>query len=448
VKAAAQGCMVVSPTTNLCTYGNAGGPFSPAWISYSLTNTGGVAVSWTASKSQSWLTLSSTSGTLAGGATTTVTVSLNSLANALAAGTYTDTVTFANSTNGAGNTNRLVTLAVTAIPAGSISVSLTTGFSPIGNAGGPFYPASATYYVYNNGGAPLDWTVSKVQPWLTLSAANGTLAAYGYTSVTVSLNAAANSLAAGTFTDTLTFMNATNGKGGTTRPVTLTARAVALGALSLSSASGFYPVGNAGGPFGPSYMVYYLYNTGGAPINWTASRTRNWLTLSSSSGTIAARGYTYVIVSVNSAANTLAAGTYADALTFTNATNGQGSTTRPVTLTARAVIAAPVICPTAGLVSWGRVGGPFYPAVTTLYLVNSTSASMTWKASVPPAWMTLSSTGGTIPARGYVLVTATVNASANALTAATYTGMLTFTNTAPGGLGASRPLTLTVLPKQ
>jgi hypothetical protein len=59
------------------------------------------------------VTLSATGGTLAAGASTSVTVSLNSTANSLAAGSYNDTVSFVNTTTGNGNTSRSLSLTVT-----------------------------------------------------------------------------------------------------------------------------------------------------------------------------------------------------------------------------------------------------------------------------------------------------------------------------------------------
>ena len=56
--------------------------------------------------------LSATGGTLAAGANTTVTVSINGSANTLNVGSYSDTVTFTNTTNGNGDTTRGVALTV------------------------------------------------------------------------------------------------------------------------------------------------------------------------------------------------------------------------------------------------------------------------------------------------------------------------------------------------
>ena len=63
-------------------------------------------------KTANWLTLSATSGSLGAGASTNVTVSINANANSLSAGAYSDTIGFTNTTNGAGNTTRAVSLNV------------------------------------------------------------------------------------------------------------------------------------------------------------------------------------------------------------------------------------------------------------------------------------------------------------------------------------------------
>ncbi len=106
------GVLSVSPADGLSSSGPQGGGFSPPSKTYTLTNTGGSSINWSASKSQSWISLSSTSGTLSTGSNTTVTVSINNNANSLSAGTYSDNISFSNTTNGNGNTSRGVTLSV------------------------------------------------------------------------------------------------------------------------------------------------------------------------------------------------------------------------------------------------------------------------------------------------------------------------------------------------
>jgi len=118
------GVLVVSPDIGLSVSGNAGGPFSSSSKSYSLTNTGGTTISYTISKGQSWVSLSEASGSLTQGASTSVTVSINSNANNLTPGAYSDTVSFTNTTNGNGNTSRSASVSVFS-PGSAMTITLT-----------------------------------------------------------------------------------------------------------------------------------------------------------------------------------------------------------------------------------------------------------------------------------------------------------------------------------
>jgi len=108
--------MGVTPASGLSAGGFAGGPFNPSENTYTLTNSGGASLNWSASKPGVWLSLSVSNGTLAAGASTNVTISLNANANSLAAGAYTNTVGFTNLSNGLGNTARSVSLAISVHP--------------------------------------------------------------------------------------------------------------------------------------------------------------------------------------------------------------------------------------------------------------------------------------------------------------------------------------------
>lgn len=58
--------------------GSPGGPFSPSSVTYAVTNRGTAeSLSWSAGKSQPWVTLSSEGGILAPGRSATVTVSID-----------------------------------------------------------------------------------------------------------------------------------------------------------------------------------------------------------------------------------------------------------------------------------------------------------------------------------------------------------------------------------
>ena len=111
------GALAVTPAGNLTASGSLGGPFSPDSLQYTLSNPGSTSIDWTAAKTAAWVDLTATSGTLAPGANTTVTVSINSNADSLPINNYSDTVTFTNTTNGNGDTTRGVSLNVNPLPA-------------------------------------------------------------------------------------------------------------------------------------------------------------------------------------------------------------------------------------------------------------------------------------------------------------------------------------------
>ena len=206
----------VNPPGGLTANGLLGGPFTPSSQAYTLTNTSAVSLDWTAAKTQPWVSLSATGGTLAPGANTTVTVALNASAAALALGSYTDTVTFSDATN-----SQIQTRPVSLTVSDPLAVSPATGLTASGPIGGPFTPSAQAYVLTNNSAVPLTWTATKTQTWLGLSAVGGTLAQGVSTTVTVVLNAGAATLAVGPYTDTVTFRNVTSGVVQT-RPVSLT----------------------------------------------------------------------------------------------------------------------------------------------------------------------------------------------------------------------------------
>ena len=108
--------LAVSPASGLTASGLAGGPFSPSSATYTLTNSGGASLNWSANRTAAWLSLSTSSGTLAAGARTNLAVNLSANASNLDSGNYSDTLGFTNLSNGLGNTIRSVSLAVSVHP--------------------------------------------------------------------------------------------------------------------------------------------------------------------------------------------------------------------------------------------------------------------------------------------------------------------------------------------
>jgi hypothetical protein len=104
------GFLEVSSSAGLVASGTIGGPFIPSSITYALTNSGRAPVSWAATTSQDWVSLSATGGTLEASTSTSLTVFINTNANMLPAGTYSDTVAFWDSGTGAQSISRPITI--------------------------------------------------------------------------------------------------------------------------------------------------------------------------------------------------------------------------------------------------------------------------------------------------------------------------------------------------
>ncbi len=93
----------ISPAFGFTAYGGAGGPFTVASQSYTLTNSGPASLNWSPANSASWLDVAPTSGTLVpGGPSSTVMVGLNAAASNLVVGSYSSTLWFTNLSDGVG----------------------------------------------------------------------------------------------------------------------------------------------------------------------------------------------------------------------------------------------------------------------------------------------------------------------------------------------------------
>ncbi len=312
--------LAVSPASGLTSSGGAGGPFSPSSQTYTLSNTGDVAMVWSATNTFNWLTISATNGTLAASGSTNITVSFNANANSLTNGTYSDTVVFATS-NGSGNTTEPVDLTVTA-GFGQLTVSPSSGLVSGGPPGGPFSPISQTYTLSNVGGVSLNWTANKSSTWLTLSATSGTLASGANTSITATINANANSLSAAVYSDTIGFTNTTNGAGNTTRAVSLN---VGVGNFGFFSDFSTFASGNLVGQQGWTQVSSYTSSPlqiSGGQAEFTGGLTANDQTVYKGFGLTNETVFYGLTLTVTNAPNTNAVPYFA---ALYNTTNGTGT---------------------------------------------------------------------------------------------------------------------------
>jgi hypothetical protein len=161
-----------------------------------------------------------------------------------------------------------------------LEVTPATGFSSFGLIGGPFSVNSEIFSLTNSGTAALIWSLSNTALWLNASPAGGTLSPGApAATVTVSLNAAANSLGASTNTATIWFTNTSTGYVSSRQfTLTISSQLVQNGGFetgsfsswtqsgntaytSVTTASAFVHSGKYGAELGPSGSLGYLSQT-------------------------------------------------------------------------------------------------------------------------------------------------------------------------------------------
>ncbi len=106
--------------------------------------------------------------------------------------------------------------------------------------------------------------------------------------------------------------------------------------LHVVPGAGFDAVGYEGGPFSPTGRVYVLTNLGASAVAWAAGATSAWLGVAPAGGTLAVGGSTQVWAALQTSADSLVPGVYADTVVFSNTASGVART-RPATLTVKAI---------------------------------------------------------------------------------------------------------------
>jgi hypothetical protein len=193
-----QPVLSVSPTS--LTFSAQEGGSNPASQAVTVRNSGGGTLNWSGTSSVGWLRLSPTSGSLTGGNSQSVSVSVN--ISGMSAGTYTGNITFsAPGAQGSPQTVN-VTLTISARPQPPVLSVSPTSLTFSAQEGGS-NPASQSVTVRNSGGGTLNWSGTSSVGWLRLSPTSGSLTGGNSQSVSVSVNI--SGMAAGTYTGNITF---------------------------------------------------------------------------------------------------------------------------------------------------------------------------------------------------------------------------------------------------
>jgi hypothetical protein len=258
-----------------------------------------------------------------------------------------------------------------------LAVSPATDTTISGQQGGPFTPSAASYLVGTSDGIA-NYTISGVPAWLTPSATSGTAYKVADT-VTFTTNAAANALAPGTYTATISFTNTSNGQGNTTRTVNLTV--LAPHPVIIAESNNIVTSGNQGGPFSPGSFTYNLTTTPGS-IGYTVSNVPSWLTASSTSGTLSSVP-TPITFTVNASANSLPVGTQSATINFAGADGG--TATRVATISVNGTVSGAGTTIVAAVLPNARTTIVGTPVTAFATIINTGAVTATGCFIAPPA---------------------------------------------------------------
>ena len=402
------GPLLITPETSVTFRGDPGGPFTPATQSFTLFNRGVAPMTWSVTHTQAWLNVSPVSGTIPAGASVEVALSVNAAANALPLGLFSDTLSFSNSLDTTvlrrearllvgqqdfftewfqANDSDLGFQSLTFTPDGSASFyaacrEVATNF-PTDPAGGTFLSLSDDSYaavslsgsntvglygrrrgvvfVGSNGYLTLDSgdsslgesfsthfslprvsacfddllpgssRVSWKQTADRLAVTYNQVPEYGGSGNIVSFQI--EMFFDGKIRITYLGMEVTDGLAGLSdgndvppdfveSDLTSYAACPPPDDLRVTPAAALVSTGYEGGPFTPASALYTLVNGGSNSLNWSATKTQPWLSLSASGGALPPSATNVVTVSLHAPAALLAPGVYTDTVTFSNTTSG------------------------------------------------------------------------------------------------------------------------------
>ena len=224
----------------------------PSAQSIQIANSGTGTLAWTATASDSWLSLSAASGT----APSTLSVSVSPAG--LSAGTYTGTVQISSAGAAASPVSIAVTLTVAAAPASLVVTPQTLAFQ---YTAGAAVPAPQDISITNGGAGTLSWTASSGAWWAVLSATSGSAPG----TLSISVNPA--NLAAGSYATAVTVAATDASVSPASIPVTLVVQGTQLaGTVTAVVNAGSFQPGIASG----AWLSIFGANLSQSTYQWQA----------------------------------------------------------------------------------------------------------------------------------------------------------------------------------
>lgn len=203
-----------------------------------------------------------------------------------------------------------------------------------------------------------------------------------------------------------------------------------VGASSIAAAPSSLQFAYAAGGDVPAAQAIQITNAGTSSLDWTATASVPWLSLSAASGTAPSS------LSVTLVPAGLAAGTYNGTVQIASTAASNGPVSIPVTLTVTAAASSLVLSPQS--VTFQYTAGGDLPAAQNISIGNGGAGAIAWTASSGAFWAAASPASGSTPG------TVAISVDPSNLPAGSYTTTVTIA-TADGSVApATVGLTLVV----
>ncbi len=444
----------VLPGAGFVSAGEEGGPFEPESQTFTLTETNAFATTWSVEADVPWLSVAPESLVLEPFTPQEVDMSLNENAAALPPGVYAGSIHFWNET-----TDLLETRAATLTIRDPLAVWPEEGLAASGIVGGPFAPAEQIYVVTNKGAGSVSFSATATENWVSVVPASWTLAGGESVAVTVGLNANANDLPIGNFTDSVVFSNQMTGLVHP-RPVSLaiagtlcdavdccdlvwTTGGDALWHHQTTNTSDGTDAARSGLLASSQQTWMETVVTGPVQVGFrwqVSSRTNTHLLRFLDNG--GARGQISGEVPWTLQTYEIAAGIHT--LRWAYAT----SSTAPLGANAGGVDQVTLdylaVAPATVWYASGEPGGPFSPAARTYVVTNSGSESLSWSAAPDVGWILPASAVGELAPGASASVVFSLDTNATPPAQGIYPANLVFSNQTTG-IVLERPAVLSTM---
>jgi hypothetical protein len=442
-------CSITAATPALAFQGVSGQP-DPAVQAATITANGTCvnALTWTAVTATTpvggtWLSATPATGTVSLKAPSTTSVGVTTAG--LAAGTYKGTVTITaidNVTKAAVGKPQVIAVTLTVQPGCTLQPPSVKGETFSSQVGAN--PATQTFTISASGACTGKVTITPTATmangtgWLAVSPAS-TKVTSG-TSATFTVTVTSASLAAGSYTGSISLaaFNAGIAISGSPQTVGITLTVSAPPSLTAGPGTMNFNVST-----GPLSKPVTITNTGGQPLNWTAALgtgSPSYVSLSAASGTGLAGGAAATVnVTVN--ATGVPGGTTVSTTVVISATDpntGQAVAGSPSTVAITITISSPKMTLSATSLTYTTTVGN-NPAAQTINLQNTGDDTLTWKAAAPSQpWLTVTPTTDSDSAGQSATLTFTIDVTN--MTANTYTATVLITPST----GAPQKVTVTL----